>query len=450
MINEGLITEASNRIKLHKNRELSWINKKSSLQTDLSELLGQKAAWSLCRTEMEKQINKLRKQISDIKGVVDTPAIQSIVLESPKQTPIINENVVSTPPPASSVSPIVNIDKPKVETPKKAKKGKKASSGKPAVLKHSVTFHLDSIRAICFYPNLPVLVSASDDGTIRLTNLEPVSSSGKKLRNPVNFCSLRGHSAPVLTLAPYENKGKPFMISGALDGTVAIWDLPGIDASLYDVRGTVTHDRALEYRFHKDSVWCVHTDSVYGLSVSSDGTAKHWKISDDPQPFDLPIKGNPISCRFFAENRFVIASYEGTIYEFNGHNLIKEFNIGSTITSMSEAVEIPYIYITTDDGRVRVINIEEASVSEEFVVNLKGVTSACVTSDAECIVTTGIDKEVRVWSTDGFGILFSEAIHREKFGESAICSCATSKVFPRSYFATGGAEGTVHIFSHNG
>ena len=409
---DEFVLEASKRIKLHKEKENNWVLERLKLQNEISELIGEKAAWNFCKSEMDKKINKLRKQIFDIKGKVETNEFIIPVFNQPETKVKLNNIDVNTEEIKieNKTNPIEipNNNKPSIiESPKKIiRKSKKTSSGKPAVLKYSISIHLDSIRALSFYNSQPIVISASDDGTIRLTNVEPMSSTGKKLRNPINFYSLRGHSTPILSLFSYEIKDKQYLISGALDGSIAIWELPSINSSLYDIKGLVHRCKAYDYYFHKEPVWCVSSNGINGLSVSSDRTAKFWRIAQDPNPITLPIEGTPVCCKFFKNNNFIIVTLEGNIFIFEDQILISKYLIDSSILSITDVTDNNLFYLSTNDGRIRSFDIEQGKIIDEFVVSQKGISSVSLTSDFECLITTGLDKEIRVWSTENYNILF--------------------------------------------
>ena len=297
MQNQPLYKDVVARVVLHRKKEEEWIALRDQLQHQIAVCMGQNGAIKLCEASLNKQIDDLKRKIAIAKGqepeekkpepappqpqeiqhkieplpmIIDKGNIEQkapklIEIQPIQLLPEPSPIKISTPPP----QPLPESPPPATEKKRKLRKGaskKSAGSGAPALFKHSINIHLDAIRALAFYNSMPIIISASDDGTIRLTNCEPSSSKGKKLKNPVNFASLRGHATPVLCLAQYEANNRQYMLSGAVDGTICYWDLPKATVALYDTRGHVCHDRIYEYDFHKDSVWGVSTN---GTSVVS-------------------------------------------------------------------------------------------------------------------------------------------------------------------------------------
>lgn len=57
--------------------------------------------------------------------------------------------------------------------------------------KYSLRSHFDSVRALAFHPVEPVLVTASEDHTLKMWNLQKTVSAKKWVAqtvNPVHFC----------------------------------------------------------------------------------------------------------------------------------------------------------------------------------------------------------------------------------------------------------------------
>lgn len=74
--------------------------------------------------------------------------------------------------------------------------------------------HVDYIRTVYFHNELPWILSASDDQTMRIWNYQ-------------NRCCINiitGHSHYVMCAQFHKDKDKKFIISGSLDGTVRIWN----------------------------------------------------------------------------------------------------------------------------------------------------------------------------------------------------------------------------------
>jgi hypothetical protein len=53
--------------------------------------------------------------------------------------------------------------------------------------RHEIAVHLDCLRALCFYESHPIVVTASDDGTIRIVNFDGKVTVKRKMVRRVGF-----------------------------------------------------------------------------------------------------------------------------------------------------------------------------------------------------------------------------------------------------------------------
>uniref|UniRef100_A0A4W5JVD2 Striatin 4 n=1 Tax=Hucho hucho TaxID=62062 RepID=A0A4W5JVD2_9TELE len=138
--------------------------------------------------------------------------------------------------------------------------------------------HFDAIRALTFHPSQAVLLTASEDGTLKLWNLNKAIHSKKNAVLDVEpIYTFRAHSGAVLSLAMGEDGDSCY--SGGLDGTVRCWKIPDINVDPYD-----NYDPGIESSVllgHEDSVWSLTYSATHHrlASCSADGTVRIW----DPQ-----------------------------------------------------------------------------------------------------------------------------------------------------------------------
>jgi WD40 repeat protein len=76
--------------------------------------------------------------------------------------------------------------------------------------------HTGAVQALAFTPDGASLVSASDDGAVRVWHLKPKPK-------PNAFVPLLGHKGPI-TLASVSPDGK-VLLTTSLDGTARVWTL---------------------------------------------------------------------------------------------------------------------------------------------------------------------------------------------------------------------------------
>ncbi|KAJ8908365.1 hypothetical protein NDN08_005075 [Rhodosorus marinus] len=90
----------------------------------------------------------------------------------------------------------------------------KVWSADTAYLRHSLRGHEKDITALAFHPENTMIVSASNDGTLRAWDL----------RSGAEIAVLKGHRKAVLCVAFSPCPDRPYVLSGAGDGTCRLWN----------------------------------------------------------------------------------------------------------------------------------------------------------------------------------------------------------------------------------
>jgi hypothetical protein len=446
------------RVKLHNEREIQWRTEKETILRELSILLGQKAAIDLVKYELQERIHSFQRSLG-LPVVIDFPP-------RPIAPPIETEETPAPETPAPVELVPAEPEKPvEAPEPKKAAKRpvKKPSrrAGKVVVVpaadaaaysyapKHEVSVHLDSVRALCFYESHPFLVSGSDDGTIRVTNLEgKVTVARKIVRRPVCVASLRAHRGPVLCLVGFERNGEQMMVSGGLDSVICVWALPGPGSGLYEVHGIVTHHRVREIRVHEEAVWSIDVleDQRTGISAAGDGLVKSWQI-DTAVGVDVEVADFGVCVKALLGKQFAVGCRSGHVRLFDGLAPTSVISAGSApILRIACGAESGQLLTVCDDNFVRVIDVLEMIVTNELDGHENGLTGICVTPDGEFLITTGNDASMNVWRAGEFIRVDNVKLHSTKYGEGALCCAPASPKCGKTCFATGGAEGTVQVF----
>merc|ERR550525_1083102 len=147
--------------------------------------------------------------------------------------------------------------------------------------KYTLRSHFDGVRSLAFHPTEPVLITASEDQTLKMWNLQKTITSKKSTQLDVEpVYTFRGHTGPVLCLCV--SGAGDFCFSGGADGAVRCWNLPPPNIDPYD-----TYDAGVMLNVltgHGDSVWCLSYNATRHqlLSCSADGTVKLWAPAATP------------------------------------------------------------------------------------------------------------------------------------------------------------------------
>lgn len=466
--------EVVNRLRQHKEKKEEWMKERERLRNELSILLGKTTGIEWCRKKMASNIYGLQK-ILNLPMQLALPKKES---ESSQSAPSDSEKQIETAKPETETE----LMKPETETklpepevkpePKESgqatvKRGKRPLKGKAKKSaapvstdaysfkpKHALSIHLDSIRAVCFYNSKPLLVSASDEGTIRITNLEPKAQSApskkKKAHSPAappaNICSLRGHGSPVLSLHPFEWDNAQWLLSGALNGTISVWQLPDATSNLYDCHGHCTHHRHYEYSFHNDAVWSLTVlhDLHTAVSCSADGTAKIWNI-ETGSVCDLSLRSKPICCRVIKDKQFAVGCESGSVEIFDGDSPLSSIELPAMVTSLCVTSDASQLVAACADNIIRIVDLSDASVAGEFCAHESGVAGLAMTRDG-FLVTVAHDGLLRAWRMGSFEKVDEQQLHKMKYGEGALCVAATTEACAKAYIASGGADGVLSVY----
>merc|ERR1719320_1371895 len=165
--------------------------------------------------------------------------------------------------------------------------------------KYTLRSHFDGVRSLGFHPSEPVLITASEDQTLKMWNLQKTITTKKSTNLDVEpVYTFRGHTGPVLCLCV--SGAGDFCFSGGVDATVRCWNIPPPTIDPYD-----TYDASVMFNVldgHKDAVWNLsyNTTRQQLLSCSADGTVKLWSPSNTKTPLVATMgegeEGVPTCC----------------------------------------------------------------------------------------------------------------------------------------------------------
>uniref|UniRef100_A0A8C3G3D5 Striatin 4 n=1 Tax=Cyclopterus lumpus TaxID=8103 RepID=A0A8C3G3D5_CYCLU len=315
--------------------------------------------------------------------------------------------------------------------------------------------HFDAIRALTFHPSQAVLLTASEDGTLKLWNLNKAMHSKKNAALDVEpIYTFRAHSGAVLSLTMGEDGESSY--SGGLDGTVRCWKMPDLNVDPYD-----NYDPGIESSVlagHEDSVWGLTYSEVHHrlASCSADGTIRIWDPQNSAPCLSVFNKerehGTPTSVAFVATDpNQVVVSFDG------GETLLYDLNTEQSITALetetkdgSELINCVVshpsepISVTAHENRtIRFLDNKTGKVVHSMVAHLDAVT--CLTTDPKgtYLISGSHDCSVRLWMLDNRTCVQEITAHRKKHDE-AIHDVAFHSSQP--FIASAGADALAKIF----
>uniref|UniRef100_A0A669EJI3 Striatin 4 n=1 Tax=Oreochromis niloticus TaxID=8128 RepID=A0A669EJI3_ORENI len=319
--------------------------------------------------------------------------------------------------------------------------------------------HFDAIRALTFHPSQAVLLTASEDGTLKLWNLNKAMHSKKNAALDVEpIYTFRAHSGAVLSLTMGEDGESCY--SGGLDGSIRCWKMPDLNVDPYD-----NYDPGIESSVlagHEDSVWGLTYSAVHHrlASCSADGTIRIWDPQNSsPCIFHILITshclfhGTPTSVAFVATDpNQVVVSFDGgetLLYDLNTEQSVTILNMMSSFAGselINRVVSHPSepISITAHENRtIRFLDNKTGKVVHSMVAHLDAVT--CLTTDPKgtYLISGSHDCSVRLWMLDNRTCVQEITAHRKKHDE-AIHDVAFHSSQP--FIASAGADALAKIF----
>uniref|UniRef100_A0A8C7QNU4 Striatin-3 n=1 Tax=Oncorhynchus mykiss TaxID=8022 RepID=A0A8C7QNU4_ONCMY len=319
--------------------------------------------------------------------------------------------------------------------------------------KYTLRSHFDGVRALAFHPVEPVLVTVSEDNTLKLWNLQKTVPAKKSASFDVEpIYTFRAHVGPVLSLAMTSSGEQCY--SGGIDHTIQCWNIPSSNVDPYD-----TYDPSV-----LAGTWLGHTDAVWGLaysgiknrllSCSADGTVKLWN----------PQEKNPCISTYNAEKEHGIP----TAVDFNGcdpAHMVASFNTGNAViydleTSQTAVVfaalpaanhinkvvshpTLPVTITAHEDRNIKFFDNKSGKVIHAMVAHLDAVTSLAVDPNGIYLMSGSHDCSIRLWNLDSKTCVQEITAHRKKSDES-IYDVAFHP--SKAYIASAGADALAKVF----
>ncbi|XP_030073358.1 striatin-4 [Microcaecilia unicolor] len=321
--------------------------------------------------------------------------------------------------------------------------------------KFTLRSHYDGIRSLAFHHVESALVTASEDGTLKLWNLQKAVTGKKNAALDVEpVYAFRGHRGPVLAVAMGLNSENCY--SGGSDSRICCWKIPDLNMDPYDHydRGVLT------------SILEGHTDAVWGLAFSSatqrlascsaDGTVRIWETGEKPSCLSTfnkdKEKGIPTSIAFVSvDTDHVVASFhtgDVVIYDLRAASpllTLGSWHAGefSPINHLISHPMEPVTITAHEDRSIRFLDNRTGKVMHSMVAHLDSVTCLAVDPNATFLMSGSHDCSLRLWSLENRTCMQEITAHRRKH-EEAIHDVAFHPSKP--LIASAGADALAKVF----
>ncbi|KAF5913086.1 hypothetical protein HPG69_009037 [Diceros bicornis minor] len=308
--------------------------------------------------------------------------------------------------------------------------------------KFTLRSHFDGIRALAFHPTEPVLITASEDHTLKMWNLQKTAPAKK---------------GPVLCVVMSSNGEQCY--SGGTDGLIQGWNTTNPNIDPYDsydpsvLRGPLLG--------HTDAVWGLAYSAAHQrlLSCSADGTLRLWNTTEiapaltvfnDNQELGIPASVDLVS----SDPSHMVASFsKGYTSIFNMETqqriLTLESNLDPTANSscqINRVISHPTLPISItahEDRHIKFYDNNTGKLIHSMVAHLEAVTSLAVDPNGLYLMSGSHDCSIRLWNLESKTCIQEFTAHRKKFEES-IHDVAFHP--SKCYIASAGADALAKVF----
>ncbi|XP_059137148.1 striatin-4 isoform X2 [Peromyscus eremicus] len=322
--------------------------------------------------------------------------------------------------------------------------------------KFTLRSHYDGIRSLAFHHSQSALLTASEDGTLKLWNLQKAVTAKKNAALDVEpIHAFRAHRGPVLAVTVGSNS--EYCYSGGADARIHSWKIPDLNMDPYDGYDPSVLSHVLEG--HGDAVWglAFSPTSQRLASCSADGTVRIWDPSSSGPSclWTFPMSGEhgiPTSVAFTStEPAHVVASFR------SGDTVLYDLEAGSALLTLesrgssgppqiNQVVSHPSQPITItahDDRGIRFLDNRTGKSVHSMVAHLDAVTCLAVDPNGVFLMSGSHDCSLRLWSLDNKTCVQEITAHRKKHEEAIhAVACHPSKAL----IASAGADALAKVF----
>jgi len=326
--------------------------------------------------------------------------------------------------------------------------------------KYTLRSHFDSVWSVVFHPTESVLLSASEDGTWKMWNLQSLAPSIHK--PPVTelepVYTFRGHTGPVYSLALAADRGR--VLTAGADSLVRVWNLPPASLDPYDRHGIGVDYHLRKLEGHTDAIWCLalHPHLPQVLSASADDSIRLWDYErPDPLLHTLTLTDSsglvhtPTAVDIVQTNLGqCVASYTSSslaVFDLEtGKPALTLFQNGDPSTQINKVIShptLPLAITAHEDKKISFVDITSGKVVHTMVGHLDSVSALAIDPSVLYLLSAGHDSSLRFWDINTRTCVQEMNAHRPKFNESIH---AVAYHPSKTFVASGGADSTVRIY----
>uniref|UniRef100_UPI00358F83B0 striatin-3 isoform X2 n=1 Tax=Myxine glutinosa TaxID=7769 RepID=UPI00358F83B0 len=324
--------------------------------------------------------------------------------------------------------------------------------------KFTLRSHFDSVHALAFHPIEQVLITASEDHTLKLWNLQKTTSAKKTASLDVEpIYTFRAHTGPVLSLTISTTGEQCF--SGGTDATIRCWNIPNPNIDPYDTFDASVLGKPLVG--HTDSTWDLAYSSLRRrlLSCSADGTVRLWDPTDASPCLSIfnseKEHGTPTSVDFVGSDAtHLVASFcsgDTVVYDTETLQPVvileskssSDAPLANQINSVASHPTLPITVTAHEDRHIKFFDNNTGKQIHAMVAHLDAVTCLAVDPNGLYLMSGSHDCSIRLWNLESKTCVQEITAHRKKFDE-AIHDVAFHP--SKAFIASAGADALAKVF----
>ncbi|KAI0982749.1 hypothetical protein GJ496_006985, partial [Pomphorhynchus laevis] len=322
--------------------------------------------------------------------------------------------------------------------------------------------HLDVVRCAAIHPTAPLLLTASDDHTAKLWDINSVLNHGAPFEIVDCLITLRKHTCSVksVSFGPKQN----WFFTADVDGKIFMWTITSLNPDDW-AREDHLVELTAELRVADAAIVCIESIATMDVLIASctDHSLQSWFV--DKCDSGNIVQSKPIyTCDSGTAIRLLLKPTDPNIIviAFDSANLakwnildgiieyIETFKLDKETHSMLDAAYLRdcdrYLEMVIgafDDGKLVWFNLENGDIVQTLLTHDNSVTSVVVLPPL--ILTSAHDGYVRIWMPDSQHKQYickqERFVHRHKADEAISMMCCRSP-----YFSTAGADGLCRIY----
>ncbi|EGZ29939.1 hypothetical protein PHYSODRAFT_470692 [Phytophthora sojae] len=353
-------------------------------------------------------------------------------------------------------------------------------------LKVKLSGHMDGVRALAFHPTEPMLVSGSEDCTVKVWNLSSVASGppSQRATEVDSVVTMRTHMQSVLSLAVFSAENYPdcppgrsgAFASAGRDGALHLFHLPSTENDKPEPHTYEEYEGVKVHSIkdaHDDAIWDLHAHPLSNVlfSAGADAVVRTWGVTSEMTlqgELRCAAKTNtngtgpnirgflvPTSVQtMLTDPKTCVVGYtNGSIAQFDYAaerviQLTRAIDVdtkgrGGQVNKLAVHPTMPIAIAAHQDRKIRMYDMRAGECVGSLTAHQDSVTSLSIDAAGLYLASGGHDGSLRVWSVADRHCVFEQTAHRPKMGE-AVHSVSYHPT--RNFIATGGADSTIKIF----